>query len=91
VAHIPQNNGRWSGRPGDSVWFPDMASVPTGANDPYRPRTFRALILGHALWPVTLRGVSAFKRGDRYYTVNGNWGPSRDHSAHLDGAYVSQS
>jgi len=49
MTHIPQNNGRWSGLPGDSVWFPDMASVPTGANDPYRPRTFRALVLGHAL------------------------------------------
>jgi len=57
--HIPQNNGRWSGQPGDSVWFPDMASVPTSANG---PRTFRALVLGHALRPLTLRGVGVFKR-----------------------------
>jgi hypothetical protein len=38
-----------------------MASVPTGANDPYRPRTFRALVLGHALRPVTLQGIGAFR------------------------------
>jgi hypothetical protein len=45
--HIPQNNGKWSDveKPGDSVWFPDMESVPERSNDPYTPHTFRRLVI----------------------------------------------
>jgi hypothetical protein len=43
---LPKSCGRWSDpeRAGNSVWFPDMNSVPEKANDPYRPRTFRQLV-----------------------------------------------
>jgi hypothetical protein len=60
--HIPVNNGRWSGVPGDSVWFPDMDSVPSGANDPYKPKAFRQLIKLNIVKSITL-GVSSVKIG----------------------------
>jgi hypothetical protein len=60
ASHIPQNNGRWSdpARPGDSVWFPDMDSVPAGSNDPYRPKTFRQLVMLNFWIPLNLGGIS---------------------------------
>ena len=44
---IPRSYGTWRNpaRPGDSVWFPDMASIPERSNDPYRPLSFKQLIL----------------------------------------------
>jgi hypothetical protein len=60
--HIPTNNGRWSGDPGNSVWFPDMESVPLGANDPYKPKTFKELLKLNIAKPITL-GISPLKTG----------------------------
>jgi hypothetical protein len=62
-AHIPMRNGRWSdpASPGNSVWFPDMGSIPQSSNDPYRPRTFRRLVLMNFFKPVSLKGVSFLK------------------------------
>ena len=44
---IPRNYGKWSDpeRPGNSVWFPDMNGKPERSNDPYRPKTFRSLVM----------------------------------------------
>ena len=44
---IPKSYGKWSDpdKAGNSVWFPDMSSIPERSNDPYRPHTFRHLIL----------------------------------------------
>jgi DNA-binding transcriptional MerR regulator len=43
---IPKSYGRWSDpdRAGNSIWFPDINSIPEKSNDPYRPYTFRQLI-----------------------------------------------
>jgi hypothetical protein len=61
--HIPMRNGRWSdpSSPGNSVWFPDMGSIPQGSNDPYRPKTFRRLVLMNFFKPVSLKRISFLK------------------------------
>jgi len=44
---IPKSYGKWSNpeSPGNSTWFPDMSSIPEKSNDPYRPYTFRKLVM----------------------------------------------
>ena len=44
---LPKSYGKWSDseKPGNSVWFPDMGSKPERSNNPYRPYTFRRLIM----------------------------------------------
>ena len=44
---IPKSNGRWSNpeQAGNSVWYPDMNSIPEKSNDPYKPYTFRQLVM----------------------------------------------
>jgi hypothetical protein len=63
AGHIPTRNGRWSNpaSPGNSVWLPDMGSIPQSSNDPYKPRKFRYLVLMNFFRPVSLKGVSFLK------------------------------
>ena len=44
---LPKSYGRWSKpeKAGNSVWFPDMNSVPEKSNDPVKPYTFRQLVM----------------------------------------------
>ncbi|GBU27567.1 hypothetical protein R84B8_01101 [Treponema sp. R8-4-B8] len=43
---IPKSYGRWSDpeKAGNSIWFPDMNSIPERSNDPVKPYTFKGLI-----------------------------------------------
>jgi hypothetical protein len=59
--HIPTNNGKWSGFPGNSVWFPDLDCRPLGANDPYKPYKFKQLVLLNLKKSLNLPGVSPIK------------------------------
>jgi hypothetical protein len=58
LAHIPESGGRWSGAPGNSVWFPDMDGIPGGSNNPYHPKTFKTLMLMRIAQPLDLPGLS---------------------------------
>ena len=44
---LPKSYGKWSNpeKEGNSIWFPDMDSIPEKSNDPYKPYTFRQLIM----------------------------------------------
>jgi hypothetical protein len=61
--HIPQSNGHWQNpqSPGNSVWFPDLHCIPQGSNDPYRPYTFKRLIVMNYMKPLNLPGLSPLK------------------------------
>ena len=44
---LPKSYGKWRkpNKAGNSVWLPDMSSVPERSNDPYKPLTFRRLVM----------------------------------------------
>ena len=64
TAHIPKSNGEWKdrGKPGDSVWFPDLSHTPQSSNDPFSPMTFRQLVMLNFRKPLTLAGISTLKK-----------------------------